>query len=112
VLLVARKKRRLRMDAAQSNWFYPGVMVSIKPAVPGKAHYRVKLKVKHQWLGHLHARGGHSGEQADGAHLPTGTLIAYSGLQEQRCPQYKVIGPAQHGFARTAARAHWGPGAR
>lgn len=111
VLLVAR--RQVRIDAMRINWAGgQAVWVHVSPRLPGRQHYRVTMKVRHQgrWVicePGARFRVNDRVARTFGVPGENSEYVRFRACKNKGARKYKVIVPAQHGFARTTARAHW-----
>lgn len=114
VILVAR--RQVRIDATRFRAAFGGgmnaVWVHVSPYLPGRQHYRVKMKVRHQgrWVickPYGDFRVNNRVARTWGDPKNRAEIVLFGACKNKGARKYKVIVPAQHGFARTTARAHW-----
>jgi hypothetical protein len=114
VILVAT--RQVRIDATRirmpSLAGINAVFAEVYPKLPGKSHYRVKMKVKHQgrWvICKPYGRYRVNNKVARTFQYPDEDYeyVVFGACKNKGARKYKIIVPAQHGFARTTARAHW-----
>lgn len=115
VALVAKKERHVKVDARRvivAGGWINAVFAEVYPKLPGKAHYRVKMKVKHQgrWvICKPYGRYRVNNTVARTFQYPDEKYeyVVFGACKNKGARKCKIIVPAQHGFARTTARAHW-----
>ena len=103
--------RHTRVKATRFQAFsWDVIFVDVNPTLPGKQSYKVVLKVRHQ--GRWQRCAVTRTENRDfGRSLSIGAnpdeIAAFIACRHKANKKYKVIVPAQHGFARTVATPRW-----
>jgi hypothetical protein len=122
VVMLAHKRRHTRIEAVRDRWEHQGgadaIYVDVNPTLPGQKFYRVVVKVKHDGRWTRCAPEPHythrnrvgrtynvmSAEHARGR--APHELTVFQACKHKGNSKYRVIVPAQHGFARTVVHPH------
>ncbi len=122
VVLLAHKRRHTRIEAVRDRWEHRGgadaIYVDVNPTLAGQKFYRVVVKVKHDGRWTRCAPEPHykhrdrvgrtcnvmSAEHARGR--APHELTVFTACKHKGNGKYRVIVPAQHGFARTVVHPH------
>jgi hypothetical protein len=122
VAMVAQERRHTRIEAVRDRWEHRGdadaIYVDVNPTLPGQKFYRVVVKVKHdgRWTRcapepyFVHrGRVGRTFNMMDPEHArgrAPHEVTVFEACKHKANGKYRVIVPAQHGFARTVVKPH------
>ena len=120
--VVAHERRHTRITAVRDHWGHRGgadaIYVDVNPSLPGMKYYRVVVKVRHhgEWVRcapepHFRHRNkvGRTFNIMSAQHVrgrAPHEVAVFRACKHKANAKYRVIVPAQHGFARTVVRPH------